>query len=115
MKKLTSILGSGFTAVLLTLAMAGAVFAADLQAAKSAGLIGEQPDGYIGLVDNNAPADVRALVADVNQKRRSRYQQIARQQNAPVSDVEKVGGAKAIEMTPRGQYIQNASGRWVRK
>ena len=64
---------------------------------------------------SSAPADVRALVNDVNAKRRARYQQIARQQNAPLSEVEKVGGITAIDKTPRGQYVMDASGRWVRK
>ena len=44
--------------------------AADLGAAKTQGLVGEQDDGYLGVVDSSAPADVRDLVESVNVKRR---------------------------------------------
>jgi uncharacterized protein YdbL (DUF1318 family) len=113
MKMLKSTLVTGLCAILLF--MAGTLYAADLQSAKEAGQIGEQLNGYIGLVDRNAPADVRALVDEVNAKRRDRYQSIARQQSTPLAEVERVGGAKAIEMTKPGHYIQDSSGRWVRK
>ena len=56
--------------------MSGA-FAADLTTAKSQGWIGEQNDGYLGVVKGNAPADVKALVADVNRQRKSQFAQIA--------------------------------------
>ena len=89
--------------------------AADLGSAKADGWIGEKPDGYIGLVRNDAPADVQALVRDVNAKRRSEYQRIAGRQGAPLSEVEKVGGMTAIEKTRPGHYIMDTSGRWRRK
>jgi uncharacterized protein YdbL (DUF1318 family) len=100
---------------LLMLSLSGALWAASLDAAKSSGMIGEKPDGYLGLVRQDAPADVRALVDDVNSKRRSRYEQIARQQGAPLGDVEKVGGATAIDKTRPGNYVMDSSGRWRKK
>ncbi len=89
--------------------------AATLDSAKSDGWIGEQPDGYLGLVRNDAPDDVKALVKDVNAKRKARYQQIANQQGAPLAEVEKVGGQTAIEKTRPGHYVKDASGRWRKK
>ena len=59
--------------------MSSVAFAATLEEAKAAGQIGEKQDGYIGFVQTNVPADVAALVADVNAQRRERYQQIARE------------------------------------
>ena len=99
------------TGLLLTLTAA----AAALDSAKADGWIGEKPDGYLGLVRNDAPADVKALVNDVNAKRRSRYQQIANQQGAPLAEVEKVGGQTAIDKTRSGHYVMDASGRWRKK
>lgn len=90
-------------------------FAASLSEAKADGWIGEQPDGYIGLVRNDAPPDVQALVSDVNAKRRAEYERIAQRQGAPVSEVEKVGGMTAIEKTRPGHYIMDTSGRWRKK
>ena len=89
--------------------------AATLDSAKADGWIGEQPNGYLGLVRNDAPADVKALVNDVNAKRKARYQEIASQQGAPLAEVEKVGGQTAIEKTRSGHYVQDASGRWRKK
>ena len=34
----------------VTLVLAGAAFALDLESAKSQGLVGEQPNGYLGVV-----------------------------------------------------------------
>lgn len=99
-------------AVLLGLFLAGAASAASLGSAKADGWIGEKPDGYIGLVRNDAPADVNALVSDVNTKRKAHYQRIAQEQGAPLSEVEKVGGATAIEKTQTGHYVMDGSGRW---
>ena len=89
--------------------------AASLDSAKSDGWVGEQPNGYLGLVRNDAPKDVKALVEDVNAKRKARYQQIAQQQGAPLAEVEKVGGQTAIEKTRPGHYVKDASGRWRKK
>ncbi|RMH38808.1 MAG: DUF1318 domain-containing protein [Gammaproteobacteria bacterium] len=108
-KVLLSILLSAF------LALATNVIAADIKSAKAAGYIGEQLDGYIGLVDPKAPDDVKALVKDVNQKRRAIYQKLAQKQNLPLAEIEKVAGKRNIERTPPGQYVQSPNGNWVRK
>ena len=58
---------------------------------------------------------VKALVSDVNAKRKARYQQIADQQGVPLSEVEKVGGAAALEKTQPGHFVMDMSGRWRKK
>ena len=99
----------------LGLFMALGAAAADLGSAKADGWVGEKPDGYIGLVRNDAPPDVQAMVRDVNSKRRAEYQRIAQRQGVPVSEVEKVGGQTAIDKTRPGHYVMDGSGRWRRK
>ncbi len=91
-----------------------ASWAADLQSAKEQGLIGEKPDGYLGLVVSSAPSDVKALVDDVNSKRREKYQEIAQKQGISLSDVETIAGKKAFEKTQSGHYIQ-VNGQWSKK
>lgn len=103
------------TALLAGLLLSLAAAAASLDTAKADGLIGEKPDGYLGLVRSDAPADVKALVDDVNAKRKARYQEIAKQQGAPLSEVEKVGGQTAIDKTRSGHYVMDSSGRWRKK
>ena len=97
-------------AVSISVAMAG-----PLDQPKADGLIGEQANGYLGLVSQGASPEIKSLVKDVNAKRKNRYRSIAQKQGVPLSDVEKVGGATAIEKTLRGNYIKDSSGRWRKK
>lgn len=90
-------------------------FALTLQEAKNDGLLGEQRSGYIGLVVGSVPAEVVALARDVNNQRRELYLQIARQNNLTVEQVAALAFEKAVEATPTGQFLQNASGSWVKK
>ena len=90
-------------------------FALTLQEAKNDGLIGELQSGYLGLVVDSVPAEVIALVRDVNNQRRDLYRQIAQQNGITVEQVAALAFGKAVEATPAGQYLQDASGAWVKK
>lgn len=102
--------------LLLILTLLGPVsaLAADLQQAKNDGLVGEQLNGYLGLVGAEASTEVRALITDVNAKRKAKYQSIATQNSARLETVELLAGKKAIEKTRPGHYIQSAAG-WKKK
>ena len=89
--------------------------AATLDKAKSAGQIGESVDGYVHLVDKAAPADVKALVKDVNNKRRAKYASIAKERGASVEGVAALAGAKLVERTPAGQHVMDSNGKWRKK
>ena len=105
-----------FLALLISMmAVSVAVAASPLTQPKADGLIGEQANGYIGLVKQNVPADIKKLVNDVNAKRRAGYQNIAKKQGTSLAEVERVGGNTAIEKTLRGNYIRDASGTWRKK
>lgn len=96
------------------LVTAFSVYAVDLQSAKSSGLVGEQLNGYLGIVDASAGSDVRALVKDVNAKRKAKYAAIASQNSTSLETVELLAGKKAVEKTQSGNYIQTATG-WKKK
>jgi hypothetical protein len=104
-----------FALLISMMAMSVAVAASPLTQPKADGLIGEQANGYIGLVKQNAPANIKKLVNDVNAKRRAGYQNIAKKQGTSLAEVEMVGGKTAIEKTLRGNYIRDASGAWRKK
>ena len=107
---------SVFYVLLISLmAVSVANAASPLAQPKADGLIGEQANGYIGLVKQNVPADVKALVNDVNARRKAGYQKISKRENTPLSQVERVGGNTAIEKTLPGNYIRDASGAWRKK
>ena len=90
-----------------------AAFALDLDTAKAQGLVGERPDGYLGVV-HGGHAEAVALVNDINYKRRLVYEDIAAKRGIPLDAVEATAGAKAIEKTAPGNFILRAD-HWVRK
>lgn len=88
-------------------------FALELQDAKNMGLIGERPDGYLGLVvtDNLKAAE---LITEINAKRKAKYQEIANKQNTPLSNIEKIAGEKLIKKAQKaGDYYMNDTLQWA--
>ncbi|WP_437880179.1 YdbL family protein [Pseudomonas sp. LRF_L74] len=113
--KLRSKLGLGLIALCLSLpALAISLNEAmsALGSAKAAGQVGEQPDGYLGVVNSSGQA--ADIAAQINQARRAEYQRLAKDNGLQLGDVEALAGQKALEKTPSGQYIQ-VNGKWVRK
>jgi uncharacterized protein YdbL (DUF1318 family) len=102
-------------AMLAGLGWSAPTWAIGLQDAKAQGLLGEQPNGYLGPVKANAPADVIALMNNINAQRKQEYQSIAQRNHTELSVVEALAGKKAIERTPPGQYVRLPSGQWVKK
>ncbi|HUS53985.1 MAG TPA: YdbL family protein [Thermohalobaculum sp.] len=86
-----------------------------LDAYRASGVIAERFDGYVEVRDANAPSEARALVADVNAKRRALYDQRASGSNVPVAEVGKVFANKIVETAPPGTYFRQPSGSYVRK
>ncbi len=87
--------------------------AISLQEAKSSGLVGEQANGYLGVV--KAAPGVQQLIDSVNNARKHHYADIATNNNTSIEIVEKLAAKKAIELTPAGQYVRLLSGDWVKK
>jgi uncharacterized protein YdbL (DUF1318 family) len=80
--------------------------------AKASGQLGEQPNGYLGVVKPGGQADEIARL--INEARRAEYQKVAKDNGISLSDVEAIAGKKAIERTPKGQFIQ-LNGQWLQK
>lgn len=100
-------------AVLMSASVAFAALSVD--AAKSEGLVGEQPNGLLGIVTAAPSPDVQALVSQTNAERLKRYQDIATKNGTQVEQVQAVAGEKLVTATPAGQYIMNAAGTWQKK
>ncbi|MCP4324057.1 MAG: YdbL family protein [Psychromonas sp.] len=99
--------------VLFTLVLSFSSFAIELPDAKEQGLIGEQKNGLLGVVESSP--EVEKLVKDINERRLGKYSQIAEKNGMTVEQVSLLAGEKTMKKTPAGQYIQNASGQWVVK
>jgi uncharacterized protein YdbL (DUF1318 family) len=99
----------------MLIALARAARAGPLDGPKAAGQIGERWDGYLGLVDSNAPASVRQLVERTNREREARYAEIAARRGVATADVAAIAGAKLVNEAPPGQFVMGPDGRWVRR
>jgi len=88
-------------------------FAMELQDAKDQGLVGETTTGYLEAVKAPTP-EVKALIGDINGKRKAHYQGIAAKNNTPLATVESMAGDKAIEKSKAGHYVKQG-GEWRKK
>lgn len=102
----------GFLAILF-LSISPLVMAMDLDAAKAQGLLGEQPDGYLGVVQSTP--DAVALAADINAKRKAAYEEIARKNGATLAQVAAMTGERVIAKAAAGTYIKTPQGQWQKK
>jgi len=99
--------------VLLTLILSFSSFAIELPEAKEQGLIGEQSNGLLGVVESSA--EVEVLVRTINARRLEKYAQIAQKNSMTIEQVSLLAGEKTIKKTAAGQFIKNTAGQWVVK
>ncbi|MFY8210524.1 MAG: YdbL family protein [Caulobacter sp.] len=108
-------LGLAMTAAGAGLAMAQSAAAkATVDAAKTAGTVGEQADGYLGIV-SGGDAALRAAVTEINTGRAAAYKDIAAKTGATP---EAAGQATAKQLYARlapGQYWKPLDGGWIKK
>ena len=95
------------------LLMTQPAYSVDLQTAKSQGLVGETPEGYLAAIKSPS-AETKALIESINLKRKQKYQEIAARNKTSLQTVEQLAGKKAIEKSKPGSYIKQG-GSWQKK
>lgn len=80
-------------------------------AARSAGTVGEQPDGYLGVVGSGS-AELRALVSSINIQRKAAYTQKASASGATVEQMAFTSGCNLIAQTQPGEKYRTPGGAW---
>ncbi len=80
-------------------------------AARAAGQVGEKMDGYLGIVGSATPA-LRAIVDDINIKRKAVYAEKAQAQHATVEEYAFTSGCLLIANTKPGEKYQAPDGSW---
>lgn len=112
-RRLLACLGLALALLASPLSPAVAGEADDLRAT---GLVGERPDGLMGLVDASAPASIQSRVQAVNNARLQLYRQRAASAGQSLDTYQAIAGQKIIQSSVKpGEYFMDASGRWVRK
>jgi hypothetical protein len=81
-------------------------------AARAAGQVGEQPDGYLGVVGAGS-AELRALVSSINIQRKSAYTQKAQASGATVEQLAFTSGCNLIQQTAPGEKYRTPDGSWA--
>jgi uncharacterized protein YdbL (DUF1318 family) len=102
----------------LAIAASGSAYAFAMQSAeqlRATGQVGEQADGYMGIV-GSAPADVRARVDAINIERRARYTKLAA---AKGTTIETAAASTACEIFSQriqpGQYYRLPGASWQKR
>lgn len=96
--------------------IAGFVTAAPAQrdpayaAARAAGQVGEQPNGYLGVVSGGAA--VQAIVDKINIQRKALYAEKAQAAGVTINDFGVTSGCNLIEQTQAGEKYKAPDGSW---
>jgi uncharacterized protein YdbL (DUF1318 family) len=90
-------------------------WAMDIRSAKVDGLVGEANSGFLAAVQTTASAEVRALIADVNKKRKAQFTNTAQKTGTTVAQVANRFYELAVQKTAPGNYYQDSGGRWKKK
>jgi len=79
--------------------------------ARQEGKVGEQADGYLGIV---GPANdtLQRLVDDINIKRRAIYAEKAKENNATLEAYALTAGCQAVARTTPGEKYRAPDGTW---
>ncbi len=78
--------------------------------ARAEGRVGEQPDGYLGVVPGNS--GLQDLVNEINIKRRNLYATKAKENNATLEAYALTAGCQAIARTVAGEKYRAPDGSW---
>lgn len=87
---------------------------AAILAARRAGLIGERYDGYVGIVNPGASADVRRQVAALNIRRRSLYSSLAARKGVSPQEVGITAACSLFRRVSVGEFYLPGQGGWRR-
>jgi uncharacterized protein len=88
---------------------------AAVEAAKAAGTVGEQADGYLGFVSGSADGAVTAAVNDINAGRANVYAETASKTGVTRDAAGQATGAQLIGRVPGGQFFKPIGGGWTKK
>jgi uncharacterized protein len=81
-------------------------------AARAGGQVGEKIDGYLGIVGAGGQS-LKAMVDDLNIKRKAVYSQKAQEQRATVEEYAFTSGCLLISQTVAGEKYQAPDGSWA--
>ncbi len=88
---------------------------AAVDSAKAEGLVGEQADGFLGLVTGAASPDVKAAMDQINAGRANAYAEIATKTGVSPAAAGEATAQQLFSRLAPGAYYKPAGGPWMRK
>jgi hypothetical protein len=88
---------------------------AAVDAAKVAGSVGEQADGYLGYVKGSADGATTAAVTAINAARADVYAQTAAKSGVTRDAAGQATGSQLIAKLPAGEFFKPLGGAWTKK
>lgn len=85
-----------------------------LDAPRAAGIVAERFDGFAA-IRGAAPADIMALVTQVNAERRAVYAERAQTEKTTVNAVGKIYAVEIMKSAPPKTWFLSESGQWMQK
>ncbi len=89
---------------------------AAVEAAKAKCVVGEQTDGYLGVIDAvKADEALKREVRSINQQRKAAYAELATRNGVTIEQAAQVTAERLLNSAPPGHCIQSPEGAWVKK
>jgi len=100
----------------LAFAAAGAAASPEIEAAKAQCVVGEQSDGYLGIIDaSKVDENLRRQVRANNQQRKAIYADFAAKNGLTVETAAAIFAEQQVNGAPSGQCVRDQNGVWLKK
>lgn len=113
----SAFLKSSLASAMVCLAATAAAASPAIDAAKASCIVGEQFDGYLGVIDAGAASEaLKREVRSVNLQRKAAYASLAERNGVTVDVAATLTAEKLLNGAPSGQCIlPQAGGPWQKK
>ena len=88
---------------------------AAVDAAKAQGVVGEQGDGFLGLVSGSADPAIKSAVAEINAGRAQAYKDIGAKTGVTAAAAGEATAQQLFARLPAGAYYKPLGGTWAQK
>jgi hypothetical protein len=100
----------------LTFGAGAAAASAAIEDAKAECIVGEQSDGYLGVIDTSkASEELKREVRANNQQRKAIYADFAERNGITIETAAAIFAERQVNGAPSGQCVRDPSGTWIKK
>ena len=87
-----------------------------VEEAKAKCVVGEQSDGYLGVIDAAAASEaLKREVRNINQQRKAHFAELAAKNSITIEDAAALTGKRLVEGASSGQCVRMPDGTWAKQ